>query len=512
MLRSRVAVLATALLVGSSLEAAAAPRAAQATQPVLTRAEFASSLTSLLADLEKASRTSWKVGTTGAYALKDVPAFDSRRPAVLSLVNEYRLWDGAGAVTHEAFRPNQPVTRAEVERVIRNLWALKAKILPGPAAAPDLTLTAGRKTLPTDKLTRGEYQAFSAATFGMMREIVRLATARKDAEARAAADAAAAVAAEAQRADLARRRAEARAAELARQAEQAQQALERKDAEAAAQAQAAREAQDRERTEAAGRLAEAERATRLEKEAQAAKHELARKQVADELRERAAELERIVKQAQEDAAREAETARAEREQLREWRRAGRFQGNRPLSLELSGLPWLSTTVPATSWAGPTAGARLALYRDDLLGEYDVFGLFDGRAAAYPGGPATLKAGLGPQGPVFGLGRWATLQLQPYAGGRADFSWVGMQLTPAGGPSAGILSHLQAGPFGLYGSAEAALPWTATGIAFRPTSTFAVGAEVAVNRQVAVVAGWSAEYGADWLPYAGSVTTGLQFGL
>ncbi len=508
MLQRHVMALAAALWTSSSLVAYAAPKAAVASQAVLTRAEFATSLASLVKDLETTSRSSWKVGTSGAYALSDVPSFDSRRSAILALVNDYRLWDGAGAITHEAFHPNQAVTRAEVERVLRNLWTLKAKVQPGAVTSPALTVAAGPKVRPTDKITRKQFTAFSGATFGMMREIVRLSTARKDAEAKAASTAATAAAREAEAAEVARLTAEA----ATRRAAEAEKALAEKDAQATLQAQAAREARARQQAEASARAAEAARAAQAEKEATEAKQELARKAVAEELRLRAEELERIVKQAQDEAAREADRARLERERQRESRLEGRFQGLRPVTLELSGLPWLSTTVPASNWAGPTAGARLALYRDDLLGEYDVFGSLEARAAAYPGGPATFKAGVGPQGPIFGLGNFASLQFQPYVGGRADFGWVGSQLTPSGGPAAGIVSHLQAGRVGLFGIAEAALPWTATGVAFRPTSTFAIGGEFAINRQVAIVAGWNAEYGADWLPYSGSLTTGLQFGL
>ena len=186
-------------------------------------------------------------------------------------------------------------------------------------------------------------------------------------------------------------------------------------------------------------------------------------------------------------------------------------GLRPIAVQLSDLPWVSTTVPSAPWLGPTAGVQVANYADGLLGSYDLFALGEARAAMYPGGPANFKVGAGPQGPIFSLADFAGLQFQPYVGGRLNFGWLGTTLESNGGPSAGFIAHLRAGRVGLYGGAEATLPWTASGISFMPTSTYTAGAEFALSRELALTAGWNAEYGSTWLPYSGSLTTGVQLG-
>jgi hypothetical protein len=203
---------------------------------------------------------------------------------------------------------------------------------------------------------------------------------------------------------------------------------------------------------------------------------LAEKRIAQELRERASELENAVAAAQADAAK-GRRAHAQGQRGSAGQSSGRSVHGAapPLALQLSGLPWVSTSVPSAAWLGPTAGAKLALYQDGIFGQYDLFSTIEARVGAYPGGLATFKTGFGPQGPIFRMPDQAAVQFQPYVGGRADFGWTG------------------------------------SGIAFRPTTTLAAGGEMALSRQVSLELGWSAEYGADWLPYTGLLTTGLQFG-
>lgn len=503
--------MASSLCASPALAAAKAPRTPD---QALTRAEFAMSLKALVDDLEKASRTSWKIETPGAYALSDVEKGSARRTAILALVNDYRLWDGAGAITHERFKPNEAVTRAEAERVLRNLWMLKTKVQPSTTPPPNLAIASSPKAKAPLWLTKSQFAAWAGTTFGLIKESVRLARERKEAQEAAAREAAEKAAREEAARVAAEQKAEAerQAAEAARQAEEARRALAEQEAQARARlAEAERAAQQAREEEARARQAEAERAAQAEREAQKARSDLAAREVADELRQRAAELEAIVARAQAEAARDAERNRRLQQDLLAARKADRFMGLRPVALQLSDMPYVSTSVPSSPWLGPTARLTVASYLDDLAGHYDLFGIGEGKAAIYPGGPSSLKLGAGPQGPIFGLADLAGLQFQPYLGGQVNFVRVGSGVDARGGPIAGMIAHLRAGRVGLYGSAEAMLPWTAGGISFQPTSTFMAGAEVALSREVALLAGWTAEYGASWLPYNGSLTTGVQLG-
>lgn len=516
MQKRMVALAMTATLCGTlcaSPALAAGKKAAKTKDPVLTRADFAISLKTLVDDLEKASRTSWKIETRGAYALSDVANGNAKRTAILALVNDYRLWDGAGTITHERFNPGQAVTRAEAERVLRNLWTLKTKVQPSTTPSPNLAIASNGKAKTTDRLTKSQFASWASTTFGLIKDSVRLARERKDAQVAAAKEAAEKAAREEAALIAAEEKAEAerQAAEAARQAEEARQALAEQTAQANAQTLAIARAQQARDEEAKARLAEADRAAQAEREAQKARNELAAREMADELRQRAAELEEIVAKAQAEANNEAQRNRQLQQDLLFARKADRFMGLRPIALQLSDLPRLSSTVPDAPWRGATAGLTVVNYVDDWFGNYDMFGIGEGKAAIYPGGPSSLKLGAGPQGPIFNLGEIAGLQFQPYVGGRANFTASSTGVRPSGGPVAGLITHLRAGRFGLYGGAEAMLPWTRTGINFQPTSNFTAGAQFALSREVALTAGWSGEYGANWSSYTGGLTTGVQLG-
>ncbi len=93
-----------------------------------TRARFAVSLEALIFELEERSKTSWKSGSPAKATLSDVGSANPDRETILSLVNDYQLWDGVPAVDPESFRPDETVTRSEVAQVVRNLLASGEKL------------------------------------------------------------------------------------------------------------------------------------------------------------------------------------------------------------------------------------------------------------------------------------------------------------------------------------------------------------------------------------------------
>ncbi|MBI6546172.1 MAG: S-layer homology domain-containing protein [Cyanobacteria bacterium NC_groundwater_1444_Ag_S-0.65um_54_12] len=174
----------------------------------LSRSQFAESLSALLDDLEALSRTNWREGTRHDYLLSDVPEAAVNRSLILTLANDYQLWEGVPTINSEHFYPEQTVTRSEVAQVVRNLlllgesrraiiprdprdpqnpfkdvtpseWAYHAiladsqryKVMIG---YPDVTFR------PEDELTRYQYAAIGSATFGMIRDLVRRTMEERD--------------------------------------------------------------------------------------------------------------------------------------------------------------------------------------------------------------------------------------------------------------------------------------------------------------------------------------------
>lgn len=174
-----------------------------------TRAQFAESLMVLIDELETLSKTSWRDGAPAKYALADVPAAAAERAHIVTVVNDYRLWEGVPTISRDHFYPGQTVTRSEVAQVIRNLlnlgeakgavlardprdpqnrfkdlkaseWAYQAilgvdqryRVMIG---FPDVTFR------PEDELSRFQYAAVGRATFEIIRELVRKTMEEKEA-------------------------------------------------------------------------------------------------------------------------------------------------------------------------------------------------------------------------------------------------------------------------------------------------------------------------------------------
>lgn len=93
------------------------------TQP-FTRYQFAESLRALLDELETLSKISWRKPSTGRYTFTDVPANDPERGTILSLANDYGLFEGVPGITPTDFDGQHVVTRDEMAQVINNLMGL----------------------------------------------------------------------------------------------------------------------------------------------------------------------------------------------------------------------------------------------------------------------------------------------------------------------------------------------------------------------------------------------------
>jgi hypothetical protein len=174
-----------------------------------TRSQFAQSLLVLVDELETMSRTTWKDGKKADFKIGDVPAESPDHARILTLVNDYRLWEGVPTVSRDHFYPDQTVTRSEVASVVRNLlvlgeakgavlardprdpknrfkdlapseWAYQAilgvdqryRVMIG---FPDITFK------PEDELSRYQYAAVGRATFEVIRELVRKTIEEKEA-------------------------------------------------------------------------------------------------------------------------------------------------------------------------------------------------------------------------------------------------------------------------------------------------------------------------------------------
>ncbi len=174
-----------------------------------TRAQFAESLMVLVDELETLSKTSWRDGAAAGYGLADVPEASAERRQIVTVVNDYRLWEGVPTISRDHFYPGQTVTRSEVASVIRNLlaageakgavlardprdpqnrfkdlkpseWAYQAilgvdqryRVMIG---FPDVTFR------PEDELSRFQYAAVGRATFEIIRDLVRKTIEEKEA-------------------------------------------------------------------------------------------------------------------------------------------------------------------------------------------------------------------------------------------------------------------------------------------------------------------------------------------
>lgn len=165
-----------------------------------TRAQLADSLDAFVNELEAESNTKWTDGAPYNWTLGDVPASDPDHDKILRMVNVYHLWRGVPTVDPDHFHPDQTVTREEVAEVVSNLlssgearkavmprdprspnnpfkdltpaqWAYKAILADDSRyrvmiGFPDVTFR------PDSKLTRYQYAAIGAQTFGMIRNLV----------------------------------------------------------------------------------------------------------------------------------------------------------------------------------------------------------------------------------------------------------------------------------------------------------------------------------------------------
>ena len=166
-----------------------------------TRAQFADSLSALVDELETMSKASWKDGAPYHWALADVPASNPDHDKIFKMVNDYHLWRNVPTVDPDHFHPDQTVTREEVAKVVSNLLSTgeaQKAVMPRDPRAPqnpfkDLTPAQwAYKAILTDnsryrvmigfpdvtfrpdtELTRYQYAAIGAQTFGMIRELVQ---------------------------------------------------------------------------------------------------------------------------------------------------------------------------------------------------------------------------------------------------------------------------------------------------------------------------------------------------
>ncbi len=471
------------------------------TAKYLTRGEFALSIVAHIEELEKLSGTPWKAGTEGGFTLRDLPDGDPARPVVMRLVNGFHLWDGIPAVKADAFGAGQPVTRGEVERVLRNLWSIREMQRYGPRIPVAIALPAGMK--PTARVTRQQYAQVAKTTFAMIREVVRLARAKAD-MARASAEAA-----------KAKEAAIAQAAASAVASEEAHRLAAIKEEEASsAQRAAAQEAESaRLAREQAARIAQFAQESNLQKSAEIAKAEREKLAAQAAAAAQRAQLKQQVAQAaaeavrarEELARREAAEARRQAE-IRE--RNARFHGLRPVQLSLSSMPWFQASLPVSPYQGPSAAADATFYPGA------AFVTAKGRLGMYPGSSGTVSAAGGPAIPTLDMGRVAALQLQPYVGAMGSLGWTDLSLSPSAGPLAGMLGHLRLGQVAVFGTAETAVPIDGTTFqaAIAPLTTLTAGIEYELSPSVALTASWDAAYGPqDFLPYSGALTTGINLG-
>ncbi|MBM3270230.1 MAG: S-layer homology domain-containing protein [Candidatus Sericytochromatia bacterium] len=191
------------MAIKRSLMASYADDTFRGEQP-FSRAQFARSLMILVDELEEISKTSWRPAQPAKYDLADVVADLPERRQILTLVNDYRLWETIPTVSSTRFNPDQTVTRSEVATVVRNLLALgEAKnvvfardprktdelqnrfkdIAPSEWAYHAILGVDQRYRVmigfpdvsfrPTDEVSRYQYAAVGSATFKVIRDLVR---------------------------------------------------------------------------------------------------------------------------------------------------------------------------------------------------------------------------------------------------------------------------------------------------------------------------------------------------
>lgn len=99
-----------------------------------TREQFADSLANLLRDLEATSKISWRPSTHPINDYADVKPGDER-DEILTLANDYGLFEGIPGITPDAFGPDRTVSRNDMAKVLDNLMHLaEAKDVVRPSA------------------------------------------------------------------------------------------------------------------------------------------------------------------------------------------------------------------------------------------------------------------------------------------------------------------------------------------------------------------------------------------
>jgi len=102
-----------------------------------TRFQFADSLSILIRDFEALSKVSWRPAEHPLNSFADVPA-GPERDEVLSLANDYGLFEGIPGISADKFDGDKTVTRYEMAHVINRLMQLaEAKDVVRPVGKPN---------------------------------------------------------------------------------------------------------------------------------------------------------------------------------------------------------------------------------------------------------------------------------------------------------------------------------------------------------------------------------------
>lgn len=88
-----------------------------------TRRQFAQTMRELIRVLEHSSKSSLRADRSETYTFGDLPPGDER-DAILTLANDYDLFDGIPSIQADRFNGDQPITRYEVARSIDNVLRL----------------------------------------------------------------------------------------------------------------------------------------------------------------------------------------------------------------------------------------------------------------------------------------------------------------------------------------------------------------------------------------------------
>jgi hypothetical protein len=176
-----------------------------------TRAQFADSLANLLKEFETLSKTSWRPKTTSINVYADVPP-GSERERILTLANDYGLFEGVPGVTPDSFGMERTVTRYEMAKIVDNLMRLaEAKDVVRPRgerkysfkdvderawAYNDVQEVANRYGVMvgfpdgtfrgSEELTRYQYAQAIAQTVPLIRELIKETVGAKEEERRLA--------------------------------------------------------------------------------------------------------------------------------------------------------------------------------------------------------------------------------------------------------------------------------------------------------------------------------------